>query len=94
MAPKTQEEKIDEIYQETLEINRSLQELRQVILGVPHSPTASGLFFEFRQHKETFRQFVVDYEQFKRKVIAVFAFMVGTGLLGGGVFGILKLVQA
>ena len=52
-----------------------------------------GLIPAFEVHCESDRQFREDYYKFKRAVLVTAAFLTGSGILGGGIAGIIKLVS-
>lgn len=46
----------------------------------------NGLLGDFKEHRRHDAEFRADYYKFKRFVIAVFAFMAGSGVLGVSIF--------
>ena len=67
-----------------------LIEVHAVLCGINGSP---GLCKDFEKHKDNDSAFRKDYYNFKRLVIAVFCFLVGSGAIGFGVAEIIKLVK-
>jgi len=80
MSDTTLEEKVDNLLIEVSEIKTALKGYNG----------GTGLLKTFEQHCNQDREFRRDYFSFKRKVIAIFFFVLGSGGLG---FGVVKLVE-
>jgi hypothetical protein len=65
-------------------------EMHAVLLGANGRP---GLCTEFEQNKADQKKFREDYYKFKRAVLCVFFFLLGSGALGGIGVGIAELVK-
>ncbi len=76
MNPKTTDEKIDEIHDK-------VNQIWQGLYGIPGT-AEDGLCSDYKTTKE-------DYYKFKATVIRVFSFLVGAGILTGGVLQLIKL---
>ena len=71
---KSQEEMLQEVYDKTSQI-------WSAFFGIKDT-AVKGLFGDFQEHCQRDSAFRADYYKFKRAVITVFAFLVGSGLLG------------
>ena len=80
MSNTTLEEKVDSLIKE-------VQAVKTVLQGYNGG---TGLLKTFEQHCNQDREFRDDYYKFKRKVLSVFFFLLGSGGLG---IGIVKLVE-
>jgi len=81
MSDTTLDEKVDTLIKDVAEIKAALK-----YNGI-------GLIPTFEQHCIQDRQFRSDYYSFKRKVMATFFFLLGSGGLGIGVIKLIEMVK-
>lgn len=72
--PEPLEKKVDELREEVSEIRTALKGYNG----------GQGLIPAFREHCERDEQFRKDYYSFRRRVLAVFFFLLGSGIFGAG----------
>ena len=80
MSDTTLEDKVDQLVTDVAQIRTALQGYNG----------GAGLLKTFEQHCNQDREFRAGYYAFKRKVLAIFFFTLGSGGLG---LGIVKLVE-
>ena len=83
------EEKIDRLIIDFAELKIDFAELKTAVKGYNGN---QGLIPAFEQHCEDNKDFQKDYFKFKRKVLAVFFFLLGSGALGLSVVKIIEIV--
>lgn len=76
MNPKTTDEKIDEIHDK-------VNQIWQGLYGIPGT-SDEGMCKDYKTTKD-------DYYKFKGLVIRVFSFIVGAGILSGGIIELIKI---
>jgi len=83
--------KVDALDEKVDALTESTHNIEQALKGYNGF---KGLIPSFDAHCEDDHDFKADYYKFKRAVLVTAAFLAGSGLLGGGVAGIIKLVSA
>jgi len=81
MSGTTLDEKVDSLIKDVAEIKAALKY------------NNIGLIPTFEQHCNQDREFRQDYYSFKRKVLAVFFFLLGSGVLGVSTVKLVEMVK-
>ena len=74
-------------------VDRLVTDVAQIRTALQGYNGGTGLLKTFEQHCNQDREFKADYYSFKRKCLAVFFTLVGSGAIGTGIFKLTDLAK-